>query len=68
MAYDDQHRLLFVEFQNGAVYEYENVEPDEALGVIFDGSSQGKAFNSRIKNGGYSFRRLDSEEAATLGA
>lgn len=68
MAYDEKTQRLLVQFQNGIIYEYENVEPDEAAGVMFDENSQGKAFNTRIKSGGYSYRRLNSEEAELVGA
>ena len=68
MAYDEKTQTLLVQFNNGTVYMYENVEADEAAGVMFDEDSQGRAFNARIKSGGYSFSKLSSEEAELVGA
>lgn len=68
MAYDEKTQTLLVQFNNGAVYMYENVEADEAAGVMFDENSQGKAFSARIKNGGYSYQKLNDEEAELVGA
>jgi hypothetical protein len=45
--YDTEDSCLFVEFNNGAIYEYENV-PWETFVKLRMAESQGKYFNANI--------------------
>lgn len=57
VGYDPEHSLLQVQFRNGAVYQYEDVDV-ETWHELQDADSTGQFFNREIK-GNYRSRRLD---------
>ncbi|MBD2453842.1 KTSC domain-containing protein [Nostoc sp. FACHB-87] len=57
VGYSDSDRILQVEFQNGAVYQYAEVEP-ETWEDLHDADSVGEFFNQEIK-GRYFSERVD---------
>jgi hypothetical protein len=48
-GYEEEHRLLEVEFQNGRVYQYYQVPPTVYFALI-SASSKGRYFNSQIRD------------------
>lgn len=57
VGYDSDEEVLQVEFNNGAIYQYEDVD-DETWDGLYKTDSIGKFFNSEIK-GKYSYQRLE---------
>ncbi|MEG3859924.1 KTSC domain-containing protein [Microcoleus sp. herbarium12] len=57
IGYNQEERVLQIEFSSGSVYQYSDVEP-EIWESLQDADSTGRFFNSEIK-GAYSSRRLD---------
>lgn len=57
VGYDAQARVLEVEFQNGAVYQYEDV-PSDVHAELLAAPSIGRAFGTLIRGGGYAVNRL----------
>ncbi|MBD2297631.1 KTSC domain-containing protein [Nostoc sp. FACHB-190] len=57
VGYSDSDRILQVEFHNGAVYQYAEVEP-ETWEDLHDADSVGEFFNQEIK-GRYFSERVD---------
>ncbi|MCU0542722.1 MAG: KTSC domain-containing protein [Oscillatoriaceae cyanobacterium Prado104] len=57
IGYNEEEQVLQVEFSNGSVYQYSDVEP-EIWESLQDADSTGRFFNSEIK-GYYSSRRVD---------
>ena len=62
IAYDPGNEVLVAQFQNGDFYEYSGVSPDVFLSVLLDPTSQGKAFNAQIKQGGYPYKKVSAEK------
>ncbi len=57
VGYDSDEEVLQVEFNNGATYQYQNVD-DQIWDGLYKTESIGKFFNSEIK-GKYQYQRLD---------
>lgn len=57
VGYDSTTRLLTIEFQNGSVYDFEDV-PQELHAELMKAESHGKFFHSRIRNAGFRGRRI----------
>lgn len=55
VGYDGATRTLEVEFRSGSVYDYEDVPPEEVLGLL-EADSLGRYFGTRIRPG-YRARR-----------
>lgn len=60
IGYDPDTELLQIEFSNGSVYQYEDVEP-ETWESLQEADSTGKFFNSEIKGKYQSYRVIDEE-------
>jgi hypothetical protein len=56
VGYDDQQKILEIEFNSGGIYQYHNV-PVEIHLSLMAASSKGKFCHGYIKNK-YSFRRV----------
>ena len=64
---DGERSTMAVVFQNGGqCYLYDGVPRSVFVGVITDPDSQGKAFSTLVKKGGYAYRRSTPEEIAGL--
>jgi hypothetical protein len=48
VGYDEGTRTLEVEFRSGSVYDYDDVPPEEALGLLRS-DSLGRYFATRIR-------------------
>jgi KTSC domain len=59
VGYNNNEKILQVEFHNGAVYQYEGVEP-ETWKDFYCADSVGSFFNEEIK-GQYECERIDEE-------
>lgn len=57
VGYDPTIRVLEIEFLNGTIYQYSNVDSSRHSGLM-KASSKGDYFNFYIKEGGYSFRQI----------
>ncbi|MDJ0799754.1 MAG: KTSC domain-containing protein [Calothrix sp. MO_167.B12] len=57
VGYDSDEEVLQVEFNNGAIYQYTDVD-DETWDGLYKTDSIGKFFNSEIR-GKYQYERLD---------
>jgi hypothetical protein len=66
IGYDADTQELYAQFNNGSFYKYKGVEGDVVLGVLFDPDSQGKAFNARVKDGGYVYEKLDTTDVEAM--
>ena len=62
VAYDAGARLLEIEFTSHEVYQYSNVPPSVANGLM-SASSKGQYFNEFIKNGGYTSYHVPREQS-----
>ena len=60
VGYDPDHQVLQVEFKNGAVYQYEDVD-EETWEAMISSNSLGQFYNYEIK-GNYPSRRLDIDD------
>ena len=60
VGYDIAEQVLYAQFNNGSFYKYLDVDPSTVVGVLFDPVSQGKAFNTRVKDMGYVYEALDA--------
>jgi hypothetical protein len=49
VGYDEQQKILEIEFNDGGVYQYSGV-PSEIYQGLLGASSQGKYFHAYIKN------------------
>lgn len=49
IGHDPDNEILEVEFNNGAIYQYQGVDADKHA-ELMDGDSVGQTFNSIIKN------------------
>jgi KTSC domain len=57
VGYNPDHQILQIEFKNGSVYQYEDVD-EETWEAMRDNASPGRFYNRQIK-GHYPSRRLD---------
>ena len=57
VGYDADQRILEIEFLNRSVYQYYNV-PESLYRSLMNASSHGSYFDSYIKRGGFSYRRI----------
>lgn len=57
IGYDEQEKILEIEFKNGSIYEYKFV-PKEVFDEIMSAQSIGSAV-SKVTRGAYVFRRVD---------
>ncbi len=57
VGYDSDEEVLQVEFNNGAIYQYEDID-DETWDGLYKTDSIGKFFNKEIR-GKYSYQRID---------
>lgn len=57
IEYDGEQRELQVTFTKGGVYKYKDV-PTEVFNMISQAESVGSAFNTLVKNGGYSYEKV----------
>lgn len=59
MGHDETHNVMTVQFKNGSLYEYQNVDKS-TYGVILNAPSVGKAFDAEIKKqpGKYPFQKV----------
>lgn len=57
IGYDPETGTMRVDFNSGATYEYDGVS-EEDFASVAGASSVGAAFNSTIKAGGYSYRKV----------
>jgi len=62
VGYDRKQKLLEIEFQNGAVYQYEQVPPRVARSLA-ESPSAGRFFHQNIRKG-YECSRVDLEKPA----
>lgn len=53
---------LYVEFKNGGLYRYRNVDLHDILGTVF-APSVGKAFDALVKKGGYEYQKVEAVTA-----
>ena len=58
VGYDQLDGILEIEFNSGAIYQYENV-PMRVYEVMMKADSVGKYFNAHIKSK-YNYRRVDN--------
>ena len=63
LAYEDD--TLYVLFNNGSWYKYDDVPEHIVLQVIL-AESQGKMFDQKIKKGNYPYEKLDYEPDVTV--
>ena len=61
IAYDPQGPVLYVQFHNGAVYEYMDFPPDKWQEFL-NSPSKGKYLNSNIR-GRYETRKIQDKES-----
>jgi hypothetical protein len=57
VGYDSSTMTLEVEFLNGGIYQYSNV-PAHVQSGLMSASSHGSYFDTHIKKGGYSYRKI----------
>ena len=57
VGYDHETKTLEIEFLNGGLYQYSGV-PLSVYQGLKSASSHGQYFDSHIKKGGYSYRKL----------
>jgi KTSC domain len=60
LGYDEESRVLQIEFANGAIYQYSGVEP-ETWEELHDTDSIGRYYNAEIK-GNYHCDRIYTDE------
>lgn len=58
VGYDQLDGILEIEFNSGAIYQYENV-PVRVYEVMMKADSVGKYFNAHIKSK-YNYRKVDN--------
>lgn len=63
VGYDPDRRMLEVEFEGGAVYRYYDVPPELHAGLM-SAPSRGQYFAEHIRNEGFEYIRLDSDDDA----
>lgn len=57
VGYDSATKTLEIEFLNGGLYQYSGVH-ESVYQALMSASSHGQYFDSHIKKGGYSYRKL----------
>lgn len=57
IGYDSSTQTLEIEFLNGGLYQYFNV-PERIYNGLMAASSHGSYFDSHVKKGGYSYKKL----------
>lgn len=57
VGYDASTRTLQIAFHSGSLYEYSNV-PQHIYNGLMQAPSHGRYFDTYIKHGGYSYRRI----------
>jgi len=57
VGYDPDEKILEVEFNSGAIYQYEGV-PQSTYQDLLDADSVGAYFNQNVKFAGYSYKRI----------
>jgi hypothetical protein len=57
VGYDEETRILEVEFKNGDVYQYLNVPVSIFTGLL-SATSKGSYFDTYVKKAGYSYRQV----------
>lgn len=63
VGYDPDRRMLEIEFEGGAVYRYYDVPP-ELHAELMAAPSRGEYFAAHIRNEGFDYIRMDSDEGA----
>lgn len=61
VGYDDAGRVLEVEFNNGAVYQYKQVPRaifDDLITTANTGGSVGQYFNQHVKKAGFTYVQI----------
>jgi hypothetical protein len=58
VGYDDEQRVLEIEFTNGAVYQYSDVPPEVYSGLMA-AESHGRYFNQHVRSAGYRYQRMN---------
>ena len=58
VGYDQEQRVLEIEFTGGAVYQYFDVPPEVHRGLMA-AESHGRYFNQRVRGAGYRYQRMD---------
>jgi hypothetical protein len=58
VGYDSENAVLEVEFNKGGIYQYMGVSQDLYDGLMSAGS-KGTYFNQYIKNGGYTYSKIN---------
>lgn len=62
VKFDRETGQLIVQFGENSFYEYDGVSGDVVLDFMF-ADSIGRTFDTLVKKGGFSFRRIPAEEA-----
>ncbi|QDT50430.1 hypothetical protein Pan258_44890 [Symmachiella dynata] len=57
VGYDQEQRVLEIEFTSGAVYQYFDV-PAEVYRRLMAAESHGRYFNQAVRNAGYRYQRM----------
>lgn len=57
VGYDPKNMILEIEFHNGGIYQYLNI-PESVYNGLMSADSHGKYFDTYIKKGGYSFKKI----------
>lgn len=57
VGYDEESRILTIEFRDGAIYEYAGVLP-EVHAELMNAESHGKYFHRHIRNAEFAMRRV----------
>ena len=58
MGYDQEQRVLEIEFTSGAVYQYFDV-PAEVYRGLMAAESHGRHFHQHIRNKSYRYQRMN---------
>lgn len=57
VGYDEQQRVLEIEFESGSIYAYEDV-PREVYEELMEAGSKGRYFMQNVRDSGYRYRRV----------
>ena len=57
VGYDATQKILEVEYQNGAVYQYMHV-PEKTYADLMTASSHGRFVEEQVKRAGFDFRKV----------
>jgi hypothetical protein len=58
VGYDQEQRVLEIEFTNGAVYQYSDVPPEVHHGLMA-AESHGRYFHQHVRDAGYRYQRMN---------